>query len=288
MAARRPVPARSGRPPRPSGPSSRRGSQCLELGDGDVAQAAAADGVPKSVITAGTSVSITSRSRSASSATSAATRSLSTTASTPSGRRGPRSTGTPPPPASTTVTPCCSSSSAVVDLDDALGQRRGHDPAPAARRPANVQPCSRASRWPRPRCRPADELGRVAERRVGGVDDGLGHQGDDRRGQAGVGQPAAASSRSYPGSRRRGHRAGRARLSVVSARALQREHADLRPVAVHEDQLVLGRDLRRAPAPPGPRARSGWRRPVARRGAAARCRPGRRRPASLTCPGWRP
>ena len=134
-------PPRSGRPPRPSAPSSRPGTRCCrELADGDRADPACC-GVPQSAYTASTSVAITNRSAATSRASSSLARSLSMTASTPTRvllRRsdGRNIVGTPPPPAQMSTTPWSRSQRIGTDLEDAAAARATARPAASCRRPA--------------------------------------------------------------------------------------------------------------------------------------------------------
>ena len=168
---------------------------------------------PKSRTTCLTSVTTSSMSASRASASTALVRSLSTTASTPcSSPRSSRMTGTPPPPAQTTTAPLSRSSriSRVSTTRCGRGEpTTRRQPVPSA---LTTQPRSAAtSRRLLLGVHLADELGGVLEGGVGGLDQGLVDDGGDlAAGQRGSASPAAASSRSSPGSARRARRRGTA------------------------------------------------------------------------------
>ena len=105
-------PRRSGRPPRPSDPSSRRRTSRLRSSAGVTRSRRRCSGVPQPSYTPSTSVAMTNRSASTSRASSSLARSLSITASTPPSVRswpGTHVVGIPPPPAQMTTVPCSSS-----------------------------------------------------------------------------------------------------------------------------------------------------------------------------------
>ena len=154
----------------------------------------------------------------------------------------------PPPPAQMTITSALEQPLDRPELEDALRLRRRDDaPPPAAirledpaLRLAQLSACVLVVHR-------SDELGRVLERGIVGGPPAPSSAGwrRDARWAAGCRAPARSGSRSSLRSARRACRADRARLIV--RRALQRQQAHLRAVAVRQRRAGAWRRRRRAP-----------------------------------------
>ena len=134
----------------------------------------------------------------------------------------------------------------------------------------------------------ADRLGRPLEGRIGAVD--LDH-GQQRRQMALERQLVAELLLEHVADHPLGLRAQdveRIGVDRCVGRALERQQADLRAVAVRRSRARARARAAPAPRTPCGRSRAGSRPTAPGRGAAGRCLRGRRRRASFSSRAWRP
>ena len=213
------------------------------------------------------------------------------TASTP--RRlpsGSRTTGMPPPPAATTTWPALDEHARRADVEHLERLGRGDDPAPALL--AAVLPhlavVDEGLRLLAREVAP-DRLARVGEARVVAVDEGAGDEGGHGGVEPGIAQRVVEGVQDREAERPLGLGAAPVqrdrRHDVGGELVLDQDVADLRAVAVGDDQLVAGGDQSGGgPHRDADRLDLGGRGGAAVGARSSRCRPGRAGPARQAPP----